>query len=191
MTKLILLRHGESYLNKEGVYFGFTDSLLTKDGERQILKKINTIPSYDLIYSSPLMRALKSAQIINTNNLLIKTDERLKELNFGIFENKSYEEIQELHKSECDKWKSENISYTFPQGESINDLSNRVISFIEEIKNFNKNILIVTHYGVINSILCHYISNNIESFWKFKCSHSSITTIEFHDGFPILTSFSI
>lgn len=191
MTKIILLRHGESFLNTEGVYFGFTDSPLTENGENQILKKSEFIPSYDLIYSSPLIRALKSSQIINKNNLIIKTDERLKELNFGIFENKSYKEIQESYKDECDKWEMENISYSFPKGESIYDLSERVISFVEEIKNSNKNILIVTHYGVINSILCHYISNNIESFWKFKCSHASITTVEFHGDFPILTSFSV
>jgi alpha-ribazole phosphatase len=191
MTKIILLRHGESLLNKENVYFGFTDSPLTKNGKEEILKKIKNIPSYDLIYSSSLSRALESAQIINFKNLHIKTDERLKELNFGIFENKSYKEIKESHKDECDKWTSENISYTFPEGESIHNLSERVISFIEEIKNLNKSILIVTHYGVINSILCHYISNNIESFWKFKCSHGSITTIEFHHDFPVLTSFSV
>lgn len=191
MTKIILLRHGESFLNTEGVYFGFTDSPLTENGENQILKKSEFIPSYDLIYSSPLIRALKSSQIINKNNLIIKTDERLKELNFGIFENKSYKEIQESYKDECDKWEMENIYYSFPKGESIYGLSERVISFVEEIKNSNKNILIVTHYGVINSILCHYISNNIESFWKFKCSHASITTVEFHGDFPILTSFSV
>ena len=191
MTRFILLRHGESILNTKNVYFGSTDSLLSPQGEEQIRNKVNSLPDYDLIYSSPLKRAIDSAKIINTKNLPIKLDHRLKELDFGIFENKSYNEIETLYKNECEKWKVEDLNYKFPQGESIKLLSERAISFIEELKHTHKNILIVSHYGVINAILCHYICNNLDSFWKFKSSLASITTIEFHDDFPILNSFSI
>lgn len=190
MAKLILIRHGESELNKNKVYFGALDSPLTEDGVEQISLLKNNLPDYDFIYSSPLKRARKSAEILNFKNLSIIEDIRLKELNFGIFEGLSYCEILENYPHEAQKWKNEGINYIFPRGNSILDLEKSTISFVDEIKNSNKTFLLVTHFGVINAILSHYISDNINSFWKYKSELASMTILEFYDSFPILTLFS-
>jgi len=190
MAKLILIRHGESELNKNKVYFGSLDSPLTGDGVDQISLLKNIIPDYDFIYSSPLKRARKSAEILNFKDLSILEDVRLKELNFGIFEGLSYSKILEKHPHEAEKWKNEGINYRFPNGNSILDLEKSTISFVEEIKNSDKTFLLVTHLGVINAILSHYISDNINSFWKYKSELASMTIIDFLDSFPILTLFS-
>lgn len=190
MAKIILIRHGESELNKDKVFFGWLNPFLTKYGEEQIKILADKIDSYDFIYSSPLKRAYLSAELVNYKKLEIFTDNRIKELNFGIFEGLTYDEIVKTYPEESKKWKSEGIDYFYKNGESIKELNNRVVSFIEEIKNNDKTYLIITHFGVINSILCYYISENINNFWKFKSDLASITTIEFIDGFPVLMNFS-
>ena len=190
MTKLILIRHGESTLNKEGVYFGTHDPSLTETGFEQLNLLINEVPDYDFIYSSPLRRAVESAEILNYKKLDTIYDSRLLELNFGDFEGLTYSEILKKYPNEAQKWKNEGISYKFPKGNSIPDLEKSIVSFVEEIKDSNKNFLLVTHFGVISSILSHYISDNITNFWKFKSDLASVTILEFHDSFPILRLFS-
>ena len=191
MAKLILVRHGESTLNKENVYFGHLNPSLTSKGKEQLEILKNRLPTYDMIFSSPLERAISSAEIINHNKLIINTDDRLKELNFGIFEGLNYNKISSLYPVEVEKWLVSNISYKFINGESIYELSERVKSFVEEIKYTEKNYLLVTHFGVINAILSIYIAENLNNFWKFKCDLSSITLLEFNDGYPILKCFSL
>jgi len=190
MTKLILIRHGESTLNKEGVYFGTLDPSLTENGIEQMNLLNNEIPNYDFIYSSPLQRAKESAEVLNYKKLDTIYDSRLLELNFGDFEGLTYTEILEKYPTEAEIWKNEGISYKFPNGNSILDLEKSIVSFVEEIKNSNKTFLLVTHFGVISSILSHYISDNITNFWKFKSALASVTILEFHDSFPVLRLFS-
>ena len=191
MAKLILIRHGESTLNKENVYFGHLNPSLTSAGEEQLINLKKNIPPYDTVYSSPLKRTLESTKIINYNNLSVNIDDRLKELNFGIFEGLSYSEISSLYPSEVVKWSDLNIDYKFINGESIAELAERVKSFVESIKDNKQTYLVITHFGVINAILSIYIAENLKNFWKFKCSLASITILEFNNGYPILEGFSL
>lgn len=191
MAKVILVRHGESTLNEENVYFGHLNPSLTSKGKEQLENLKIKLPTYDMIFSSPLERAISSAEIINQNKLTINIDNRLAELNFGIFEGLNYNKISSLYPLEVEKWSVLNTSYKFINGESILELSERVKSFIDEIKYTEKTYLLVTHFGVINAILSIYIAENLNNFWKFKCNLSSITILEFHDGYPILKCFSL
>lgn len=191
MSKIILVRHGESNFNKEKKFFGWLNPLLTDDGLDSVKNLVNKIEDYDYIFSSPLKRALDSARILNYKNLPISTTDSLKEINFGIFEGLTYSEITQKYPNETTLWINDGINFNYISGESLLNLRDRVISFVESIKNTNKTYLIVTHFGVINVILAHYISDNINSFWKFKSELASITTIEFHDNYPTLLSFSI
>ena len=96
MGKLILVRHGQTDMNVEGIYFGWLDPALNEKGREQgerakeVLRKI----SYDNIYSSDLKRASETARLVNYLKKELVLDKRLRELNFGIFEGLSYEEIK-------------------------------------------------------------------------------------------------
>lgn len=190
MAKILLVRHGESHLNSGKFFFGWLNPDLTEVGRIQAADLIGKIGHYDKIYASPLIRAYHSAEIINSKSLVIETDERLKEINFGIFEGLSYIEIVKKYPKEAKKWEKQGINYVYKKGESIQEFTGRVCQFIDEIKNTDETYLIVTHFGVINAILACYISNNLESFWKFKSSLGSVSVIEFDKGYPILTKFS-
>lgn len=147
-NKYILLRHGETeYQAKElDVLYPADNKLnlpMTKKGEEMIRKASNEIKGIDLIYSSDFYRTKKSAEIINKkNNLNIVFDERLGDTNFGIFHGKTGEEYRGYFSSE-----KERFTKPTPNGESWNEVRERVIEVIKEIeeKYKDKTVLIISH----------------------------------------------
>ena len=191
MAKFIFIRHGESELNQEKKFFGWLNPHLTEKGRNQAKNIIEKIPEYDFIFSSPLNRTLETANIINKLNKEIIVDEKLKEINFGDFEGLSYEEIKLKFPIEVENWLKMSYEYKFPNGESPLELIDRCKIFIDTHKNSNGTFLIITHFGIINAILCSYISENIKSFWKFKPHFASITTLEYINEYFSLVNFNV
>ena len=193
MGKIILVRHGESQLNVEGVYYGILNPELTEKGQRQakstreILKGID----YKKIYASDLKRAVDTAKIVNYKELEILIDENLRELNFGIFEGYTYTELLEKYPDELKKSQNDWKNYNYITGESVLELQKRAINFIEERIDLEENTVLVTHWGVINTILSYYFSNELEAYWKFSVKNGGIVVIEFSDGYPILKGLNI
>jgi alpha-ribazole phosphatase len=193
MGKLILVRHGESELNIENIFFGHLDPKLTKKGEDQVrrTKEIFSNISYKNIYSSPLKRAVETAEIINVKDYDINLVEDLKELNFGILEGLTYEEILKKYPEDAVKWKENWKTYNYQTGESVQQLQERCINFIQSLDFSRENIVVVCHWGVINCILSYYFSGGLEGYWKFASNYAGITVIEFIDGYPVLKGINI
>lgn len=193
MGKLIIIRHGQTDMNAEKLFFGKLDPSLNSQGREQALlarNKLEKLITYDRIYSSDLKRASETAAIINYLDKEIEYDKRLQELNFGIFEGLKYREIQEKYPLECEKSKKDWKNYNYETGESPKDLQKRAIEFIETL-DLEKDNVIVTHWGIICSILSWYFSNELESYWKFFIENGGIVIIEFKDRFPILRGLNI
>lgn len=192
MGKLIIVRHGQTQMNVEGIFFGKLDPGLNEMGRVQCKKAGDILKKYgyDAIYSSDLLRASETAELINYLKLPIKFDKRLQEIDFGIFEGLSYKEIKEKYPVECEKSKNEWKTFDFVTGESLERLQSRAIEFVESLDK-TKNNLVVTHWGVINCILSWYFSNKLESYWKYSVENGGICIIEFADDFPILKGLNI
>lgn len=192
MGKIILVRHGETELNRRGVYFGRLDPPLTEVGRDQLKRTREILKGhgYVHIHSSPLARAHESARILHDRHHEIGLDERLMELNFGIFEGLSYREIQEKYPKECRESQENWKDYNFFSGESPREMQKRAVEFIEGLDK-EKDHLVVTHWGVISTILSHYLSNELDGYWKFDIKNGGIAVIEFAEGFPILRGLNI
>ena len=140
---IYIVRHGQTEYNVVGRYGGRIDVPLNENGINQayelrdILKNIK----FDFVFSSPLKRALKTAEII-CNNDIIK-DDRLIERNNGDLEGKLKTEIDEFPDFNDPNETRYNI-------ENIIDFRNRIYDFFNEIKNQyrGKDVLVVTHAGV-------------------------------------------
>ncbi|MDX8335721.1 MULTISPECIES: histidine phosphatase family protein [Cetobacterium] len=193
MGKIILVRHGESKLNVKGVYYGILNPELTEKGKqqanqaREILKNIN----YHKIFASDLKRAVDTAEIINCKELDILIHRDLRELNFGIFEGQTYTQLLEKYPEELKESQKNWENYNYITGESVLQLQKRAIAFIEREINLEENTVLVTHWGVINTILSYYFSKNLDSYWKFSVKNGGIVIIEFSDGYPILKGLNI
>lgn len=170
---LYIVRHGETVWNTKKVFQGHKDSQLTKKGIKQAkhlakkLKKIN----FNSIYSSDLLRAKRTAEIIALEKkLAIQTTKLLRERYMDHFEGKPisfYEEklkktmknYQKLSKKERLKFKLE------PQIESDEQMIGRFITFLRQIAitKLGEKILIVTHGGIIRIFLIHLGYGTYES----------------------------
>lgn len=140
---IYIVRHGQTVYNVVGRYGGRIDVPLNENGINQayelrdLLKNIK----FDYVFSSPLKRALETAEII-CNNDIIK-DDRLIERNNGDLEGKLKTEIDEFPDFNDPNETRYNI-------ENIVDFRNRIYDFFNEIKNQyrGKDVLVVTHAGV-------------------------------------------
>lgn len=159
MTRLILIRHGESLYNLEKRYTGQTDVPLTEKGVLQA--KITAdyiIENYkiDEIYSSDLSRAVETARpIADALGLTIKTDERLREIYAGEWQKLLFSEVKARYPEEYEEYKrSEGLKRT-RGGESLIDVQERAYSAVLDIirDNPGKTVLISSHNGPIKALL--------------------------------------
>lgn len=152
--KIYIVRHGQTNSNLKKVYDNVKlDEDINENGIKQaeeLRDKIMNI-KFDVIYSSQLKRAIHTANIINYNNNKIIIDKRLEERNTGNLAGKPLEcTNREVYWDYYSNTK-------YGTEESINDLFNRVNSFINELKNKNYNtVLIVTHSGVSKAIYAYF-----------------------------------
>lgn len=157
--KINFVRHGQSEHNKIGVINGqIMNGSLTNEGIEQAYKTLVEISdNYTEIYSSDLLRAKQTAEILNKKlNLPIIYDIRLRERSFGSIEGKLWKEAgSDL--SLIDQ--AQKYNYRPYGGEAVEDVKQRLLSFLDDIVHNKKGekILVVTHGGIIR--LLHHIFN--------------------------------
>lgn len=154
--KIYVIRHGETNWNKEGRLQGRTDIELNENGIKQAENARKLLKAYkiDLIVSSPLKRAMKTAQIINEEkNCPIILDKRIEERGYGDIEGRIRKEITDevINSKQLDNYK---INKKYMGIEPIQDLCSRVWSLIDDLRKdyTDRNILLVTHGGTIRAI---------------------------------------
>lgn len=158
MKMVYLIRHGETFDNRNRIIQGQDNSALTDEGKISILdraKKIKDI-EFDKVFCSPLGRTVESLKIIQKElNLLeeITYVKEIMELDFGVYTKRCIDDIKDIisdHKK--------NILKPYPEGESGDMLMRRVLGFVDNyiLSGKGSNFLVITHFGVIETILRHY-----------------------------------
>ena len=151
--KIYAIRHGETDWNKEKRIQGRTDIELNEIGIKQAesIKDLIKNEHFDLIISSPLKRAKKTAEIVS-NGVPIVYSDGLIERNFGLFEGKI---MTEINFEDCYNY---NLNYDDGSIEKVQDLVKRVYTFLDEVKEkySDKKVLLVTHGGVIRAIKIYF-----------------------------------
>lgn len=194
MGKLILIRHGQTDMNKDQLYYGRLDVPINETGKEQAENTRKNLVEleidYDKIYSSPMKRAYETAEIVNYKNLEIEKDDELREMDFGIFEGLSYKEIIKKYPEEMEKLKKDWKTYSYVTGENPFMLQKRALKFLEKIDK-NKNNMVVTHWGIICTLLSFLFSSELEGYWKYQVKNGGIVIIEFADCYPIFCGFNV
>lgn len=152
--EIYVLRHGLTELNKQKKVNGQIDEPLAPEGIAQAKAAVMLIPdTVKYIYSSPMLRTRQTAEIINSLfNYPIFLHPKLTEIHMGSVAGKAWTEMengQELKR----KHRSIQFDYHLQGGESAQDVKNRVLEFIKEIKkkHAGNEVLIVTHGGIIRT----------------------------------------
>ena len=174
--KLYVARHGQTLWNLSGRVNGITDTVLTENGimqAEQLAEKMKE-KNIDIIVSSPLKRALDTAEIISKKcQTEVITDSRLTEQNYGIFEGMSSKNPEFLENKKC-------FAHKYPGGESMMQVAARTYALIEEMKDAykDKTVLFVCHGGVCRVIATYFRDMTNEEFFLYKMENCGIEEYE-------------
>lgn len=153
--RIIAIRHGETELNCENRLTGWVDDDLTVKGRSQALALANSLDEdFDLIVSSPLLRAVNTAKTIAAKHpCRIVLDAKLRERNFGSLNGKSWEEIEAETGKDLRHLDVDLMAYDYRPygGESVGEVTARVKEFLRTAFEISggRDFVAVTHGGII------------------------------------------
>jgi alpha-ribazole phosphatase len=180
-TTFYFLRHGETDENIQKKYCGRTQTSLNATGRAQIEKVKPIVQSKGSLipFCSPLQRCRDTYDIVKNPLHQATYANELMEFDFGIFEGKTYKELMQDCPEAMQEWLDNWKTYTIPQGEGVPDIYNRVKTYLQSLIDTYPgcNILIVSHFGVIQSALAWLLFDSIEGFWKFELKNGGLTCV--------------
>lgn len=155
--RLYILRHGRTNANSEGKYIGKTDLPLSEDGRDELCAKYRMYeyPKVERVYSSPLERAIMSAEIMFPDREIVIVDD-LREMDFGVFEGVKAEDAVTLDSYK--KWLRGGLDNPPPNGESLRNMLLRCYASLNAIirNMMDDEVLragIMTHSGIMMNML--------------------------------------
>jgi len=192
LSRLLLVRHGETELNSSERYWGRTDVTLSAAGLRQAERLRDRLATEKLnaVYSSDLRRASLTADTIASRHKLeVITCPELREIDFGQLEGLTFDQIGRLYPEVTRLWMERSPELKYPDGESIYQLNNRVSDFMRRLEKHanEETILIVAHSGVLRTLACQLLGIEPQHRWQIRLDLASLTVIETYPQGAILT----
>jgi broad specificity phosphatase PhoE len=191
MTEIILVRHGETEWNVEEVFRGRIDIELNETGLRQaeLLAEYLSGVKIDAVYSSPLRRALKTAEVIaSPHKLEVKIAPGLIDCDFGKWQGLTLQEVKDRYKELCAEWIRNPHLVTMPDGESLNDVRGRALKVVDEVMaKYEGTVVLVSHRVVNKVLICALLGLENSHFWNIKQDTCGTTTFAYENGRFILT----
>jgi broad specificity phosphatase PhoE len=182
--RLLLVRHGVTLENKSGCFLGHLDVDLSKDDQPLLyLREALKAWFIDRVYSSPLIRAQETANIIT--DLPITVSKELIEMSFGEWDGKTSSDVEKFDSDRLTIWRKRDVPSDFRPtgGESLSELGDRVEKFLNVLyeKHATETILIVSHVYVIKAILDR-VMNLPDGYHanRLWLENSSVTIVDWH-----------
>jgi alpha-ribazole phosphatase len=175
--EIYIIRHTPVAVDKNTCY-GQTDVDLADGFEIAIQKYLKELPeNFDSVFSSPLLRCTKLAGALKLGP--IESEPSLKELNFGNWENKKWNEINQ---DSLNHWMADFVNIRPPNGENLIELFTRVSIFLDHLrKSSHKKVLLVTHAGVIRCIWAYLLEIPLKNTFKIPVGFQEILHINLAD----------
>lgn len=183
-TTLILIRHGETEFNTEGIYQGQADSPLTMDGIRQaeaLRPRLVDLATSGTLYSSDLGRAVHTAELIATpGHHRITTDPALRERNYGVLQGKKKQTVAAEHPKVWKRYRSGDPDYVIPDGESNREFLERVVEGMDRIAAAHRGerIVVVSHGGTLGVFMKYILGLAIDAPRPFDIGNTSLSIVE-------------
>lgn len=183
-TAMWLLRHPEPEASARGRCYGSLDVTLSLDGIRQARSVANALANepFAAIYTSPRRRCCQAAEILAVGrHCRMETVPELRELDFGEFEGRSYDEIAAMCPDVYQQWMERPTETQFPGGESFREMHTRVIVATRELRSRHtgQSIALVTHGGVIRTILADALRMEAAHIFRIGQRYGAINIIRY------------
>ena len=187
MTRIFLIRHGETEWNNEGRLQGNSNVLLSPEGihQAQLLAAHAPFHNIDAIYSSDLSRAVHTAEILADRfGLSVIKESGFRETNFGEWEGRKLSELALDESDGFERFFTKPERVHPPGGETFLSSQARAMTALEEIvaAHEEQSIIIVSHGSVIRLILCAALGMPIRKMWAISQHNMAVNIIRFDDG---------
>jgi broad specificity phosphatase PhoE len=187
MTKVYVVRHGQTAWNLEEVFRGRMDIPLDETGKKEVHLAGEALKDETLraIYSSPLSRSMETAEnIAKFQNIEVKPLEAIIDISYGEWEGVSLAEVQKKYPDLYDLWLKAPHNVTFPNGESLEQVRVRTQNAIENLleKHENENIALVAHRVPNKVISCAFLGIDNSHFWRIQQDTASTNLFIYKEG---------
>lgn len=195
MTKLLIIRHGQSQANLDGVFVGHINSPLSDLGMQQAELTANYIVSnyhVDAVYASDLDRAFYTGKrVADLLGLPITADDQLREIYAGDWELVKFDDLASNYGEPYQLWLRDIGRAQCTNGESVAQLQERFVAALRRIslENDGKTVVVASHATPIRTFMTHCAGCDITKMKDIPwVSNASVTIVEFeNDSFRIIT----
>jgi len=191
---LILVRHGQTAVNRAGAFQGRSDAALTDEGTRQARAAALAIRGAGVgrVMSSPLRRARETAVLVAAEaGCAVEIDDRLVELDYGEWEGKP---LVEVSADTWARWRTD-PAFAPPGGESLREVTERVAGFLAEFVDTatadpDHRVVAVSHVSPIKAAVCLALGVAEPTTFRMHLDLASITRIVVRGARPLLLGFN-
>jgi broad specificity phosphatase PhoE len=185
MTELLLIRHAQTEANATGHWQGWTDPPLTSTGRTQAQalarRLVTERGEVAALYTSPLRRAMATAQAIGTALDLQPTPvDQLKEIHFGQLEGVTLHEMEARYPDLYRRWQDKtDMAFHWPGGERRADFFARAAQACQRIltRHPDDKVAIVAHGGTIRACLAHLLPRQLGRWWTYPLDNGGLTRV--------------
>lgn len=187
MTRLLLIRHAEPDEHAHGRCYGRLDVGLSPTGlasAERLAENLRDV-ELDAVYASPRLRAVQTAAALDT---ALTIDDRLRELDFGELEGRTYDEIKRDQPDFFRRWMETPTLVRFPGGESYAELRERVAAAVKDViaANSGRTVALVSHGGVIRAALVVALGLPDDRAFALDVGYARVSVVDWFDGTPVV-----
>jgi len=192
--KLYLVRHGDTGM-AAGTFVGKSDPPLAPVGRKQVSRLAPWLPAEPVCLCSPLLRCRETLALLQEQGIGRKAriDDRLREMDFGHWEMKTLTEI--APGAELIASLSEYHGFSFPGGESVAAFLGRLRDLVEELRpspgGIGEDLILVSHGGVIRSLLCLLLNLDPRNYLLFGVDPASLAIVTLFPDGGVLTALNL
>jgi len=195
MTRLILVRHGETQYNKEEIFRGTSEVPLNEMGLEQarLLGLALKGESLSAVYTSPQIRAVVTAEeIAGHHGLSPVAEPRLADMNFGEWQGVPLREVKERWPEIYHIWATDPFAAKIPGGQTLREVETAAMAAVldMEARHPDETVALISHRLVIKVLLGAALEMGDGGFWKLKPDVASISILEKNPRRFVLTLFN-
>lgn len=184
--RIYLVRHGETLWNHAMRYQGHADIPLNERGYAQARAVARRLSSerIDAVYSSDLQRAKATAEVIAAaHGLPVHTDRSLREINFGVWEGLTRDEIRLRFPEVSQEWWSNPVGTRLPGGETLAEVAERAVRYLlgTARRHPDGTVVVASHGGTIRAAIGSLIRMDLNEYWRLRQDNAALNLLEIQD----------
>jgi broad specificity phosphatase PhoE len=192
MTRVYLVRHGQTAWNVGEIFRGRADIPLDETGRKEVHLAGEALKDETMhaVYSSPLSRSMETAEnIAKFHSIPVVPLDAIIDISYGEWEGVGHQEVEERYPDLYALWVKEPHKVRFPKGESLDEVRSRAMAGINELvaRHLDENIALVAHRVPNKVICCAVLGLDNSHFWRIQQDTACTNLFTYNDGQWIIT----